>query len=336
MVLVIALLNVVGWGVLALVVVPQQFPVAGMGVFGAGLGATAFLLGARHAFDADHIAAIDNTIRKFVSEGTPALSVGFWFSLGHSSVVVVFCVLIALGVSTFVGPLADLGSPIQVGLQTTGTLVAGVFLLIIGLVNLVAVLNIVRVMRRMRGGKLDEAELSRHLDKRGALARILQRFQHRVTDPRHMFIVGFLMGLGFDTATQVGLLVLAGGTAALTLPWYAILVLPVLFTAGMCIFDTADGVVMARAYQWAFVAPTRKVRYNLIVTVVSVVAALGLGSFVLLSLLAEGVRPEGVLSGFLSRIQLDNFGYLLVGLLVLIWLVSVVTRRLKGTSDQCR
>lgn len=332
MILVIALLSVVGWGVLGWIVVPQQFPVAVTGVFGFGLGATAFLLGARHAFDADHIAAIDNTIRKFVADGTPALSVGFWFSLGHSSVVVVFCVLIALGVSTLVAPLSDLESPLQVGLQTTGTLVAGIFLVVIGLVNLVAVVNIVGVMRRNRGDAFDEAELSRHLDKRGVLAQILQRFQHRVRGPRHLFVVGFLMGLGFDTATQVGLLVLAGGTAALTLPWYAVLVLPVLFTAGMCIFDTADGVLMARAYQWAFVAPIRKVRYNLIVTVVSVVAALGLGSFVLLSLLADGVRPGGVVSGFLARFELDNLGYFLVGLLVLIWLGSVVARRWRPRS----
>jgi len=310
MVATVLLLNVVGWGVLLLVVAPQRLAVGDAGVFGVGLGVTAFLLGVRHAFDADHIAAIDNTTRRLVGEGRPALSVGFWFSLGHSSVVFGLSLLLALGLRSLAGPIGDEGSALRVTAGVVGTVVAGTFLLAIGLLNLSSLRGVVGAYRRVRAGApLDDAELERHLARRGLVARLLGRVTRRVGAPWQMYPVGLLMGLGFDTATQVALLVLAGGTAALTLPWYAILVLPVLFAAGMTLFDAADGVLMARAYRWAFLAPARKVVYNLVVTSISVVAALGVGTVVLL-----GLTPV--------EVDLAYVGPALVVVLVGLWLVA--------------
>ncbi|HEU0086844.1 MAG TPA: HoxN/HupN/NixA family nickel/cobalt transporter [Pseudonocardiaceae bacterium] len=323
----ILLLNVLGWGVLVLVVAPHNYILGSAGVFGVGLGLTAFLLGVRHAFDADHIAAIDNTTRKLVGEGKPALGVGLWFSLGHSSVVFGLSLLLALGIHALAGPVQDENSPLQQTLGLVGTMVAGLFLVLIGLLNLVAVIGIARIFRRMRAGELDESELERQLNNRGLLARVLGKLLRRVSKPWHMYPVGLLMGLGFDTATQVALLVLAAGSAAFTLPWYAILVLPVLFAAGMSLFDTADGVFMARAYGWAFLKPIRKVFYNLTVTVLSVVVALVIGSIVLIGLLVEEL---GIQSGPLARIgslDLEYVGFTIVGLFILTWLVALAIWR---------
>src|SRR6478752_2177546 len=280
----VLLLNVVGWSVLTLAVAPQNFALGRSGVYGVGLGVTAFLLGVRHAFDADHIAVIDNTTRKLVGEGKAALGVGFWFSLGHSTAVFGAALLLALGARAIVGPVQDEGSPMLQTLGLVGSLVAGTFLILIGLSNLFAAVGIAKVFRQMRNGEYDEAELERQLENRGFLARLLGRFMRRVSKPWHLYPVGLLMGLGFDTATQVALLVLAAGAAAFTLPWYAILVLPVLFAAGMSLFDSLDGIFMSRAYGWAFLNPVRKVYYNLTVTVLSVVVALVIGVILLTGL----------------------------------------------------
>ena len=319
----VLLLNVVGWGVLVLVIAPQNLALGSAGVFGVGLGFTAFLLGVRHAFDADHIAAIDNTTRKLVGEGKPGLGVGFWFSLGHSSIVFGLSLLLALGVSVLVGPVQDENSQLQQTLGLIGTIVAGVFLILIGLMNLFAVIGIARVFRQMRTGELDEAELERQLHNRGFLVRLLRRVMRRVSKSWHMYPVGLLMGLGFDTATQVALLVLAAGAGALTLPWYAILVLPVLFAAGMSLFDTADGVFMARAYGWAFLKPVRKVFYNLTVTVLSVVVALVVGVIVLIGIIVEKLRIETGPLAAVGTLDLNYVGYTVVALFVITWLLAL-------------
>lgn len=318
----VLLLNVVGWGVLVLVIAPQNLALGSTGAFGVGLGLTAFLLGVRHAFDADHIAAIDNTTRKLVGEGKPALGTGFWFSLGHSSVVFGLSLLLAVGVGVLAGPVQDENSQLQQTLGLIGTIVAGVFLILIGLMNLFAVIGIARVFRRMRTGELDEAELERQLHSRGFLARLLGRVMRRVSKPWHMYPVGLLMGLGFDTATQVALLVLAAGSA-LTLPWYAILVLPVLFAAGMSLFDTADGIFMARAYGWAFLKPVRKVFYNLTVTVLSVIVALVVGVILLIGLLTEKLGIDTGPLAAIGTLDLNYVGYTVVALFVMTWLVAL-------------
>ncbi|WP_066896429.1 HoxN/HupN/NixA family nickel/cobalt transporter [Mycolicibacterium houstonense] len=320
---VVLLLHVFGWGVLIFGVAPQHITLGSAGVFGVGLGVTAYLLGVRHAFDADHIAVIDNTTRKLVGEGTRSLSAGFWFSLGHSSVVFGLAFLLAMGVRALVGPVQDEGSPMLQTLGLVGSLVAGTFLILIGLTNLVAAVGIAKVFRAMRSGDFDEAELERQLQQRGFLARLLGRVMRRVDKPWHLYPVGFLMGLGFDTATQVALLVLAAGTAAFTLPWYAILVLPVLFAAGMSLFDSLDGIFMARAYGWAFLQPIRKVYYNLTVTVLSVLVALVVGVIVLAGLVVERL---GITSGPLALIgsaDLEFAGFAIVGLFVVSWIVAL-------------
>jgi high-affinity nickel-transport protein len=324
---VVVLLHVFGWGVLVLGVAPRHITLGSAGVFGIGLGVTAYLLGVRHAFDADHIAVIDNTTRKLVGEGRRSVSGGFWFSLGHSSVVFGLALLLALGVRAVVGPVQDRGSPMLQTLGLIGSVVAGTFLILIGLTNLFAVFGIAKVLGQVRSGHFDEAELERQLNSRGFLARLLGRFMRRVNKPWHLYPVGLLMGLGFDTATQVALLVLAAGTAAFTLPWYAILVLPVLFAAGMSLFDAADGILMTRAYGWAFLNPVRKVYYNLTVTVLSVVVALVVGVIVLAGLVTDRL---GIASGPVAAIgslDLKFVGFMIVGLFVAAWLIALAVWR---------
>lgn len=319
----VVLLNVVGWGVLILAVAPQDYALGGTEVFGVGLGVTAFLLGVRHAFDADHIAVIDNTTRKLVGEGKAGIGVGFWFSLGHSSVVFGASLLIVLGVEAVGGTIQDETSSAAVTLGIIGSVVAGVFLILIGLTNLVSVIGIVKVFRGMRSGELDEAALEHHLHNRGFLSRLLGGATKRITKPWHVYPVGLLMGLGFDTASQVALLVLAAGTAAFVLPWYAILVLPVLFAAGMSLFDTADGVFMSRAYGWAFLRPVRKVYYNLTITVLSVIIALVVGVIVLIALLVDRLEITGGPLAAIGTLKLDNVGYIVVGLFLVTWAIAV-------------
>lgn len=320
-------LHVFGWGVLVFGVAPQHITLGSAGVFGVGLGVTAYLLGVRHAFDADHIAVIDNTTRKLVGEGTRSLTTGFWFSLGHSSVVFGLAFLLAIGVRAVVGPVQDEGSPMLQTLGLIGSLVAGTFLILIGLSNLFAAVGIAKVFRQMRTGDFDEAELERQLQQRGFLARLLGRVMRRVSKPWHLYPVGLLMGLGFDTATQVALLVLAAGTAAFTLPWYAILVLPVLFAAGMSLFDALDGIFMARAYGWAFLKPIRKVYYNLTVTVLSVIVALVIGVIVLTGLLVERLGVESGPIAAIGSANLESVGFMIVGLFVTAWLIALAVWR---------
>lgn len=320
-------LHLFGWGVLVFGVAPQHITLGSAGVFGVGLGATAYLLGVRHAFDADHIAVIDNTTRKLVGEGTRSLSTGFWFSLGHSSVVFGLAFLLAIGVRAVVGPVQDEGSPLLQTLSLVGSLVAGTFLILIGLSNLFAAVGIAKVFRRMRSGDFDEAELERQLANRGVLARLFARLMRRVSKPWHLYPVGLLMGLGFDTATQVALLVLAAGTAAFTLPWYAILVLPVLFAAGMSLFDALDGILMSKAYGWAFLQPIRKVYYNLTVTVLSVIVALVIGVIVLAGLAAERLGIESGPLAAIGAADLEFVGFMIVGLFIAAGVCALVVWR---------
>ncbi len=282
---VIAGLHVVAFGVLFLLVVPHHYSV-GSQVFGVGLGITAYTLGMRHAFDADHIAAIDNTTRKLMADGKRPLSVGFWFALGHSSVVVVLAALIAGG-TQLAGTLMNNGTRTHQLLGVIGTTVSGSFLYLIAALNLVALIGILRVFRGMREGRFDEAELETHLDSRGFMNRILGRFTKSITRPGQMFPLGFLFGLGFDTASEVTLMVMAGSGAAAGLPWYAILCLPLLFAAGMSLFDTLDGTFMNFAYQWAFSNPVRKVYYNLTITGLSIAVAFFIGTIELVTVLHD-------------------------------------------------
>ncbi|CAN5369587.1 HoxN/HupN/NixA family nickel/cobalt transporter [soil metagenome] len=318
----VLVLHVLGVALLVLTVA-QDFRLGSGELFGVGLGVTAYTLGMRHAFDADHIAAIDNTTRKLVGEGGRPVSVGFWFSLGHSSVVVALCAALAGGIHVLIGYVQDDSSALQQSAGIIGSSVAGTFLIAIGLVNLASLVQIVRVFRRMRSGEFDEVELEKRLNERGIMARLLNPLTRTVRRPRHMYPAGLLFGLGFDTATSVSLLVIAGG-AALALPWYAIMSLPLLFAAGMSLFDTADGIVMRTAYGWALDRPVRKVYYNVTVTAVSVVASLVIGVIVLAGLVVERTHIDTGPLAWLANINLDSAGYAMVVALVGAWLISVV------------
>jgi high-affinity nickel-transport protein len=315
-------LHVIGWVILAAVVVPHHYAVGGGQVFGIGLGVTAYTLGMRHAFDADHIAAIDNTTRKLMEDRRRPLSVGFWFSLGHSSVVFALCLLLALGVRALAGQVESDDSALQQATGMIGVTVSGTFLLLIGLINLGVLRRIVGVWRGMRAGTYDEDALEKHLDDRGFLNRILGRFTRAVRKPWHMYLVGLLFGLGFDTASEVSLLVLAGGAAAFALPWYAILTLPVLFAAGMSLLDTIDGSFMNFAYGWAFSQPVRKVYYNLTITGLSVAVALIIGGVELISILVEKFDITSGPLAAIGGLDLNSVGYAIVALFVLTWLVA--------------
>ena len=318
----VALLHVVGWGLLVLVVAPHDYEV-GNKVLGVGLGLTAYTLGMRHAFDADHIAAIDNTTRKLMADGQRPVSTGFWFSLGHSSVVFVMVLGVALGVRALADGVQNDTSRLQQITGVWGTSVSGVFLVLIGLINLVALVGVLKVFRGMRRGEYDEAELERQLDNRGFLNRILGRVTRLVRKPWHMYPTGFLFGLGFDTVTEIGLLVIAGGAVAASLPFWAVLTLPILFTAGMALLDTIDGAFMNVAYGWAFSRPVRKVYYNITVTALSVAVALIIGVVELVGLLADKVGIQSGPLAALGSIDLEYVGYGIVALFVVTWALSV-------------
>ena len=319
----IVLLHVVGWGSLLGLVAPQHLQVDANQAFGIGLGLTAYTLGMRHAFDADHIAAIDNTTRKLMTDGKRPVSVGFWFSLGHSSIVFGLCGLLAFGVRALAGQVESDSSTLHHVTGLIGVSVSGVFLYIIGIINLVILVGILKVFRQMRRGTYDEAALEQQLNNRGLMNRILSGATKAVTKPGQMYPIGLLFGLGFDTATEVSLLVLAGGAGAFALPWYAILTLPILFAAGMCLLDTIDGCFMNFAYGWAFSKPVRKVYYNITITSLSVAVALIIGTIELVSIFTEQLSIRTGPLAAVANVNPDYVGYAVVLLFVLSWVLAV-------------
>jgi len=320
-------LHVVGFFILLALVVPHDYRLGSSGAFGLGIGITAYTLGLRHAFDADHIGAIDNTTRKLMSEGQRPLSVGFFFSLGHSSIVFLLGLLVSLGVKGLGGEVTDDGSTLHQATGVLGPLVSGTFLVLIGILNLTILVSILGIFRRMRHGEFDEEELEEQLDSRGFMNRLYGRATRAIRKPWQMYPLGMLFGLGFDTATEVALLVLAGGAAASGLPFYAILCLPILFAAGMSLFDTIDGAFMNFAYGWAFSKPVRKIFYNITITGLSVAVALLIGSIELLSVLADRLTLSGGVWDFVSGLDLNVVGYVIVGLFVLTWMVALAVWR---------
>ena len=335
----VAFLHAVGWGILAFIVEPQHLTVAGADghaqLFGVGLGITAYTLGMRHAFDADHIAAIDNTTRKLLTDGgKKPVSVGFWFSLGHSSVVFGMCFLLALGIRSLAGPVQDDDSTLHQWLGVFGPTVSGSFLWLIGLLNLASLVGIIRVWRRAHRGHFDESALEAHLNGRGFFSRFLGRATKSITKPAQMYPLGFLFGLGFDTATEISLLVLASGAAAFALPWYAILCLPIIFAAGMSLLDALDGIFMTRAYDWAFAKPLRRLFYNATVTALSVFVALVVGTIELAGVVAEKWSITSGPVAWLGEINLDSVGYVIVAVFVLTWVLATVLWRVLRLDER--
>jgi high-affinity nickel-transport protein len=337
----IVLLHVIGFGVLFGLVVPQQFPLGGdYPVFTVGVGLLAYTLGLRHAFDADHIAAVDNTTRKLMQDNTvngtdrKPLSVGFWFSLGHSTIVFALAFLLSVGVKALAGQVENDGSELHSVTGVIGASVSGLFLWILGILNLVVLIGVVKVFREMRHGRYDEQQLEDQLNKRGFMNRFLGGLTKSVRKPWNIYPIGVLFGLGFDTATEVGLLVLAGGAAAFNLPFYSILVLPILFAAGMCLMDTADGVFMNAAYGWAFAKPVRKVFYNITITSISVAVALIIGTIELIGVLADQANITSGPLAAIAAIPLDYAGYAIVILFFLAWLIAIAVWRFGRVEER--
>jgi high-affinity nickel-transport protein len=333
----ILLLHVIGFGVLFGLVVPHHYSLGGdHPLFTVGVGVLAYTLGLRHAFDADHIAAVDNTTRKLLADNAEKaasgvdpseirrpLSVGFWFSLGHSTIVFALAFLLSVGIKALAGPVENDSSAPHSITGVIGASVSGVFLWILGILNLIVLFGIIKVFREMKLGAFDERELEDQLNRRGFMNRWLNGLTKSVRKAWHIYPIGLLFGLGFDTATEVGLLVLAGGAAAFNLPFYAILVLPILFAAGMCLMDTADGVFMNGAYGWAFAKPVRKVFYNLTITAISVAVALIIGTIELIGVLAEEANITSGPLAAIAEIKLDYAGYAIVALFALSWAVAL-------------
>jgi high-affinity nickel-transport protein len=330
---VVLLLNVIGWGLLA-TAVGQHPHVSQAKVFGFGTGVLAYTLGMRHAFDADHIAAIDNTTRKLVGEGKRPLGVGFSFSLGHSTVVFVLAALLDLGVRALNVQVSNPASGLHATTTIIGTSVSGAFLYLIALFNLVVLVSIARLYRQMRAGGYDESELEQQLDKRGIMNRILGRYARRIDSSAKMYPVGVLFGLGFDTATEVALLVLAGTAVVGGLPLTAILSLPVLFAAGMCLFDTLDGCFMNFDYDWAFASPARKIFYNLTITGLSVLVALVIGTIEILGLIGQEVHLDSPFWSFVGGFNINEAGFVIVGLFVVTWVIALVYWRVARVEEK--
>src|SRR2546426_4691932 len=323
----VALLHLLGWGIMLLLVAPR-YPVM------LGLGGLAYTFGLRHAFDADHISAIDNTTRKLLQEGKQPLGVGFFFSLGHSTVVLLIAV--ALGIATqFVqtGVVNENAQLKSIG-GLIGTGVSGAFLLLIGILNLVILVDIIKLFRRMKAGDYDRQSLEHELVVGGLLTRLFGRLFRLIGHSWQMYLVGFLFGLGFDTASEISLLAISAGAAAQHLPLYALISLPLIFAAGMSLMDTADGAFMSRAYAWAFSNPVRKVFYNLTVTALSVFVALFVGLFELSQLLVQQLDLRGGAWDAIAGMDLGVMGFVIVAAFIVTWAGAFLIYRTQHIEER--
>jgi nickel/cobalt transporter (NiCoT) family protein len=327
-------LHLVGFGLLFVLVAPHRYRVGGSSVFAVGTGLTAYTLGMRHAFDADHISAIDNTTRKLMADGKRPLSVGLFFSLGHSTIVFVLALLFAVGLRSLGGQVRHSGSTLHSTTGLIGTGVSGAFLYLIAVLNAVILYGVVKVFIEMRSGRYSEQQLEQQLASRGMMNRVFGRFTRAVSRPWHMYPVGALFGLGFDTATEVALLFLAAGAAGAGLPFYAILCLPILFAAGMSLLDAIDGSFMNFAYGWAFSQPVRKVFYNLTITGLSVAVAFVIGTIELAGLLAQKLDAQGALWGWLENLSINTLGFIIVGMFVGTWTIALAVWRLARIEER--
>ncbi len=310
----VALLHVVGWGALL------SYGIGHPAFL--GLGGLAYAFGLRHAFDADHISAIDNTTRKLLAAGRRPLGTGFFFSLGHSTVVFLIAILLGLAVKALVDSVVSSSGQLRSLGGLIGTSVSGVFLIVIGVLNLLVLLDIVRVWVGMRRGAYDQAALRQELTAGGLFTRLFGRLFHFVSESWHLYPIGFLFGLGFDTASEVALLAISAGAAAQHLPFIAVVALPIIFAAGMSLMDTADGAFMAKAYSWAFASPVRKVFYNLTITGLSVFVALFVGVVEISQLAIDQLHLMGQPWEAIGRLDFSNMGFIIVGAFVVAWVAA--------------
>ena len=308
----VALLHAIGWGLY--LHFTAHYPAL------IGLGLVAYLFGLRHAFDADHIAAIDDTVRFMLQKGMRPLGVGFFFSLGHSTIVMALAIVIAFAATAVTQNLPQLQNMGGV----IGTCVSGVFLWVIGILNLLVLLDLLKVWQQAKIGTHSHQHLEALLAQRGLLNRLFRgRLQNLMNHSWQMYPLGLLFGLGFDTASEVGLLVMTAGASAGRLPIPAVLSLPILFAAGMTLMDTTDGVLMSKAYDWAFLNPVRKIFYNVTTTGLAVGVALVIGSIELLQVLISMLGLRGGFFHAVAQLDFGKLGYVIVGLFLLAWASSV-------------
>ncbi len=332
-------LNVVGWGIFVLYVMPHHFDYkgegssAGLGV-GAGVAITAWFLGFRHAFDADHISCIDNTTRKLMADGKRPLGTGFFFSLGHSAVIVGVGVGIVLAARAVFGAMVDPNSAYETAGGAIGTLLSAGFLYLIAILNLVVLSGIFKVFREMRLGTYNEVELEAQLQARGLMYRFFGRFMRSINHTWQLFFVGLVFGIGFDTTTEVLLLAATTYAALQGLPYFAVLALPFLFAGGMMLFDTLDGAFMTFAYGWAFARPVRKVYYNFVITGLSIGAAFIIGTIEIFGILTTEFHLNGVFWNLMANFNINVAGVCIAALFVLVWAAALIYWRVGKVEDK--
>ncbi len=294
------------------------------------LGVLAYMFGLRHALDADHLAAIDNSARKLVQEGKNADFVGLFFSLGHSTVVILLAVALMISVRAVQSAIPQLEN---VG-SIVGTLISGGFLYVIGLMNFLVFFEIYELFKRMKSGELDEGRLNELLLKRGFMGRYFGKLFKIVDKQQYLYPIGFLFGLGFDTASETALLAISAvASAAIRIALYQLLVFPFLFTAGMALVDTTDGFFMSSAYGWAFSDPLRKVWYNLTTTIISVLVAWAVGTLELLGLVQGELNLSGPFWDWIATVNSGvwwgNIGIIIVAIFAITWTISIIIYKLK-------
>jgi nickel/cobalt transporter (NiCoT) family protein len=325
----ILVINVVGWGIYVLYVMPHHFVYkgegdsSGLGV-GIGVAITAWFLGFRHAFDADHISCIDNTTRKLMADGKRPLGTGFFFSFGHSTVIVGVGVGITFAAHAVFGAVVDPNSTYETAGGAIGTLLSAGFLYLIALLNLIVLAGIFKVFREMRQGTYNEVELEAQLQARGLMYRFFGRFMRSINHTWQLYFVGLVFGIGFDTTTEVLLLAATTYAAIQGLPFFAVLALPFLFSGGMMLFDTLDGAFMNFAYGWAFARPVRKVYYNLVITGLSIGAAFIIGTIEILGILTTEFHLNGAFWNVMANFNINVAGFAIAGLFVAVWAAAII------------
>jgi high-affinity nickel-transport protein len=333
MVFTVLAINALGWGIFVLTVLPHHFRYARLGV-GVGVAFTAWTLGARHAFDADHISAIDDVTRKLLAEGKRPFGTGFFFALGHSTIVVVVGMGISVAARSVFKAVVNPTSTYETLGGMLGTLVSASFLYLIAILNFVVLAGIAKIFRDVRRNRYNEEELEQQLEARGLMWRFFGRFMRSINHSPQMFFVGLVFGIGFDTATEVLLLTATAFAATEGLPFYAVLALPLLFSAGMTLFDTLDGGLMNVAYGWAFARPVRKVYYNLVITGLSIAGAFLIGTIEILGALTTELHLRGAAWRFLANFNINRAGFLIAGLFASTWLVALAVWHLGGIEQR--
>ena len=335
----IVAINGLGWGIFVLYVMPHHFDYKGEGGspslgIGLGVAVTAWFLGFRHAFDADHISCIDNTTRKLMADGKRPLGTGFFFSFGHSTVIVAVGVGITVAARAVFGAIVNPSSAFQSAGGTIGTVVSAGFLYLIAVLNLIVLAGIFKVFREMRSGTYDEAELEAQLQARGLMYRFFGRFMRSINHTWQLYFVGMVFGIGFDTTTEVVLLAATAYAAIQGLPYFAVLALPFLFAGGMMLFDTLDGAFMNFAYGWAFARPVRKVYYNLVITGLSIGAAFIVGTIELLGVLTSELHLRGAFWDVMANFNINVAGFVIAAMFAGVWAAALAYWRWGKVEDR--